>query len=76
MTPITIEHHDEPCGWRVTQGDRFAGPLTYEEMLGLVACLTMPNPVPLKHWMMTAEETEATEAKVREIINNNKGHRE
>lgn len=49
---IEIEYRDEPdaemhgvrqSGWWVIYGDRYADWLCYEEMLGLVAALTMPD---------------------------------
>lgn len=42
--------------WKVSYGDKYADGLTYEEMLGMVAALTMPEPRPTLHWLKTEEE--------------------
>lgn len=54
---------DENCstsaGWTVTQGDKYADHLAYEEMLGLVAAMTMPaEKRPCLQWLRTKEEHE------------------
>ena len=48
---ITIEYIDETNeelykGWKVTYGDKYADWLCYDEMLGLVSALTMPEKRP------------------------------
>jgi hypothetical protein len=43
-------------GWRVTHGDKYADGLGYDEMLGLVAAITMPEKRPALQWLKTAEE--------------------
>lgn len=58
---ITIEKN-KGGSWNVTQADASADELCYEEMLGLVAALTMPNARPCVHWM----ETEAQREKRRQ----------
>jgi len=54
---IEIELTTETCspGWKVTLGGKYAHHLCYEEMLGLVASLTMPDPKPCLQWMKTKE---------------------
>lgn len=42
-------------GWFVKQGDHMADGLCYDEMLGLVASLTMPSVRPCLSWMETPE---------------------
>lgn len=42
-------------GWCVSIGDKYADGLGYEEMLGLVAALTMPESRPVLNWMRTEE---------------------
>ena len=42
-------------GWKVTQGDKYADGLTFEEMIGLVCSLTIPGERPCLHWMATKE---------------------
>lgn len=64
MKDITIsfiedERADIFKGWQVTQGDKYADGLGYDEMLGLVAALTMPENRPTLSWMKTSEEHKA-----------------
>lgn len=63
MEPIKIElvenAQDGRNGWTVTQGDKSADWLGYDEMLGLVAALTMPDERPAIHWMKTKEQRDA-----------------
>lgn len=69
---IEIEWQDEQAlegsdlrvtGWKVTYGDRFADFLTYEEMLGLVASLTMADNPGRRclAWLRTREQIAAEE---------------
>lgn len=55
MEAITITN-DEQLGWKVQQGERYADALSYDEMLGLVASLTMPEKRPCLQWMRTQAE--------------------
>ena len=43
-------------GWKVTYGKKYADGLGYDEMLGLVAAITMPEKRPTLHWLKTAKE--------------------
>ena len=43
-------------GWCVTYGDKYADGLGYDEMLGLVAAITMPEPRPTLQWLKTKEQ--------------------
>ena len=52
---ITIEQNDGG-DWNVYQDDRYADRLSYDEMLGLVAALTMPDKRPCLQWMLTEQE--------------------
>jgi hypothetical protein len=54
---ITKDEH----GWKVQQGDKWADWLCYEEMLGVVTSLTMPEERPCLQWMRTKEQHEARE---------------
>lgn len=45
-------------GWKVTQGNKYAENLGYDEMLGLVSILTMPEKRPHLQWMKTKEDHE------------------
>lgn len=42
-------------GWNVTVGESYTDGLCYEEMIGLVIALTMPEKRPCLHWMKTEE---------------------
>lgn len=52
--------------WEVRQGDKYAE-LAWDEMIGLVASLTMPEHRPCKQWMKTKEEHEKWEQSLRNI---------
>jgi hypothetical protein len=59
---------DVPSGSRrfnVRTDGRLADGLGFDEMLGLVASLTMPERRPCLHWMKTEEEIAARQAKVQ-----------
>lgn len=43
-------------GWKVSYGDKYADGLGYDEMLGLVAAITMPDERPTLQWLMTEEQ--------------------
>lgn len=55
---IEIEYNTEGewSGWKVTHGDKYAHGLSYDEMLGLVAAITMPENKPSLNWLKTADE--------------------
>lgn len=64
MEKITIEffedHTDEECkGWKVSQGDKYANCLGFDEMLGLVAHITTPIDRNMINWMKTKEQHNA-----------------
>ncbi len=45
------------AGWRVTYEDKHTGSLAYDEMLGLVASITMPKEKrPCLNWLKTEEQ--------------------
>lgn len=67
MEAITITF-DEQRGWKVQQGDKLADMLCYDEMMGLVSALTMPNQRPCLQWMRTKEEHEAWERHMQKAI--------
>jgi len=46
-------------GWKVTFGDKYSDGLGYDEMLGLVAAITMPVERPAISWLKTAEQHQA-----------------
>lgn len=46
-------------GWLVTVGEKYADGLCYEEMLGLVSALTIPESKGMLAWLKTKEQHEA-----------------
>ncbi len=54
METITIECNKH--GFTVRQGERYADEITFEEMLGLIVHLTMPDKLPYDRWMRTYAE--------------------
>ena len=56
---LITEEGDIWKGWLVKQGDKYADGLGYDEMLGLIAALTLPQDRPTLHWMKTAEQHKA-----------------
>lgn len=46
-------------GWLVEHDGKYADGLGYDEMLGLVAAITMPNDRPTLNWLKTAEQHKA-----------------
>lgn len=54
METITIERTEH--GFTVSQGDRYADEITFDEMLGLIVHLTMPDKLPYDRWMRTYVE--------------------
>ena len=63
---ITIETTE--TGWTVKMGDRNADRLTWDEMFGLVAALTMPLNRSCAHWMRTKEQHEADDKRFIDSI--------
>lgn len=53
--------------FRVEDGPRYNEGLTFDEMLGVVACLTMPERRPCLQWMQTKEQHDAYTARRIEI---------
>ena len=54
-------------GWTVKQDDKYADGLDYDEMLGLVAALTMPVGRPCLQWMKTEEQHEKQRKYFKEL---------
>lgn len=52
---IIIEQNPE-TSWNVTFQDKVADKLCYDEMLGLVAAITMPTDRPCLQWLKTEEQ--------------------
>lgn len=55
---IKIEKLEDGC-FNVVQGDKYTEALGFDEMLGLVSALTMPESRPCLQWMKTKEQHEA-----------------
>jgi hypothetical protein len=55
-------------GWCVTIGDKYADGLGYDEMLCLVAAITMPEKRPALHWLKTKEAHEAAAVSLKSVI--------
>lgn len=53
--------------FRVEDGPRFNEGLGFDEMLGVIAALTMSEPRPCLQWMQTKEQHAAREAHFREL---------
>lgn len=43
-------------GWKVTYGEKYADRLCWEEMLGLVSAITMPDERMVLNWLKTEDE--------------------
>ena len=68
MKTITIESN-ENNSFTVRQGDKYADGLTFEEMLGVVAHIAMPEYVPYDNWLLTKEQHEEKERRWEKIKN-------
>lgn len=56
MEPITIERDEH--GFTVRQGDKYSGHLCFDEMLGLIVALSLPDDFRYHRecWMLTEEQ--------------------
>jgi hypothetical protein len=50
--------------WKVSEGDKYVDKLFYEEMIGLVAAITMPELRPCLTWLKTEDEHKAREIQI------------
>jgi len=57
--PRTPKSEPFTSGWKVTHGDKYADTLMYEEMIGLVTAITMPEKRPTLQWLKTKEQHKA-----------------
>jgi hypothetical protein len=71
ITLVQDDTNDMFKGLTVSQGDKYADGLGYDEMLGLVAALTMPEPRPTLQWMKTAEQHAALRKRLEELSKDN-----
>lgn len=67
---ITIEKTEEK-GWSVKMGDKYADHLTWDEMFGLVASLTLPDNRPCKQWLRTKMEHKAQHSYFKKMAKRN-----
>lgn len=66
MTDITIKQYDNGC-FEVFQGNKSSDELNFEEMLGLIAALTIPKLCLSLLWMKTKEQRDAEEVAITQI---------
>lgn len=71
MKIVIEKNKDSPLLWDVTIGDRMADNLAYDEMLGLIATVTMPESRPCLQWLKTKEQREAWENYLTKYKNRN-----
>lgn len=71
MEKITIEFSEENI-WTVKQGDKSADHLGWDEMLGLITALTMPESKPCLQWMKTRKEHAFQKSYFRKLAKRNK----
>ena len=66
MEDITIKQYNNGY-FEVFQGDKSSGELSFDEMLGLIAALTIPESCLSLLWMKTKEQRDAQEAVINQI---------
>lgn len=66
MTDITIKQYDNGY-FEVFQGDKSSGELSFDEMLGLITSLTIPERCPCLLWMKTKEQRDTQEVIITQI---------
>ncbi len=52
-------------GWKVEFENRYAYGLSYDEMIGVVSMITMPEDRPCLRWLKTAEQHKVWEDRVK-----------
>lgn len=66
MEDITIKQYNNGC-FEVFQGNKSSDELSFDEMLGLITSLTIPEHCPCLLWMKTKEQRDAQEAVINQI---------
>ena len=66
MEDITIKQYNNGY-FEVFQGDKSSGELSFDEMLGLITSLTIPERFPCLQWMKTKEQRDAQEVVITQI---------
>jgi len=54
-------------GWKVTYGDKYADGLCFDEMLGLVATITMPDEKRNLQWLRTKDQHQAWKKQMEQL---------
>ena len=66
MEDITIKQYNNGC-FEVFQVDKSSDELSFDEMLGLITSLTIPEHCPCLLWMKTKEQRNAQEVVINQI---------
>ena len=66
MIDITIKQYDNGC-FEVFQGNKSSDELSFDEMLGLIAALTIPESCLSLLWMKTKEQRDVQEVVINQI---------
>ena len=66
MEDITIKQYNNGC-FEVFQGNKSSDELSFDEMLGLITSLTIPEHCPCLLWMKTKEQRDAQEVVINQI---------
>ena len=69
MEDITIKQYNNGY-FEVFQGDKSSGELSFDEMLGLITSLTIPECCPCLLWMKTKQQRDAPEVVINQIAKN------
>lgn len=73
MLKLIVEQTGD--GYTVTQGDKYADHLAYDEMIGVVSAVMMPENRPCVGWLRTKDQYEADEKlktkRIEEFNSNN-----
>ena len=66
MQDVIIKQYNNGY-FEVFQGDKSSGELSFDEMLGLITSLTIPEYCPFLLWMKTKEQRDAQEVVINQI---------
>lgn len=66
MEDITIKQYNNGC-FEVFQGNKSSDALSFDEMLGLITSLTIPEHCPCLLWIKTKEQRNAQEVVINQI---------
>lgn len=68
-----VERDSGAKDYTVTENGKFADRLTFDEMLGLIASLTMPESRRCIQWMKSQEEWDQREQRLQEFFDRSAG---